>query len=64
MFWLRGDVIALAWAYVLLGWPVTLSVLIVSYIFGIWRLHRLGGPGVEEFKAGKEPPWKGQTKGF
>lgn len=64
ILWLRGNVITLAWAYVLLGWPVTFSVLVASYIYGIWRLNRLGGPGVEEYKKGKEPPWKGQARGF
>ncbi len=60
----RGDAAALAWANTLLGWPVTIAVLVLSYIYGIWRLHRLGGPGVHEFNAGKNPPWEGQTRGF
>ncbi len=59
-----GDATRLAWANTLLGWPVTISVLILSYIYGIWRLKKLGGPGVDEFKADKEPPWEGQKKGF
>jgi hypothetical protein len=60
----RGEAAQLAWANTLLGWPVTIVVLVISYIFGIWRLRRLGGPGVEEFAAGKDPPWKGQSRGF
>ena len=64
MLFLRGDIFTLAWANMVLGWPMTLGVLIISYIYGIWRLHRLSGPGIEEFKAEKEPPWKGQTRGF
>ena len=60
----REEAGALAWVNTLLGWPVTVAVLILSYIYGIWRLHRLQGPGVHEFKAGKEPPWEGQTRGF
>ena len=60
----QGQTGQLAWANTLLGWPVTILVLVVSYIYGIWRLRKLGGPGVEEYKAGKEPPWKGQTRGF
>ncbi len=64
MLFLRGDIFTLAWANIVLGWPMTLVVLIISYIYGIWRLHRLGGPGIEEFKAEKGPPWKGQTRGF
>lgn len=54
----------LVWANTLLGWPVTLLILISSYIYGTWRLKNLGGPGVDEFIEGKEPPWKGQKKGF
>jgi len=60
----QGQTGQLAWANTLLGWPVTIVVLVVSYIYGIWRLRKLSGPGVEEFQAGKEPPWKGQTRGF
>lgn len=60
----RGDAATLAWANILLGWPVTIGVLVVSYIYGIWRLRRLGGPGVDEFRDGKAPPWEGQTRGF
>ncbi|HAE41410.1 MAG TPA: hypothetical protein DCG34_00635 [Clostridiales bacterium] len=60
----RGDSTGLGWVNLLLGWPVTLLVLITSYIYGIWRLNQLKGPGVEEFASGKEPPWKGQTRGF
>jgi energy-converting hydrogenase Eha subunit A len=54
----------LVWANTLLGWPVTLIILISSYIYGTWRLKKLKGPGVEEFIEGKEPPWEGQKKGF
>ncbi len=62
--YLSGDPARLAWANTLLGWPVIIVVLVLSYLYGIWRLRRLGGPGVEEFQAGKEPPWQGQTRGF
>jgi len=54
----------LVWANTLLGWPVTLIILVSSYIYGTWRLKNLGGPGVDEFIEGKEPPWEGQKKGF
>jgi hypothetical protein len=60
----QGDAAQLAWANTLLGWPVTIIVLVLSYIYGIWRLRNLGGPGVDEFQEGKDPPWKGQTRGF
>ncbi len=59
-----GDPARLAWANALLGWPVIVIVLILSYIYGVWRLNNLGGPGVDEYRARKEPPWQGQTRGF
>ncbi len=59
-----GEAATLAWANALLGWPVTIIVLVASYIYGIWRLRRLGGPGVDEFEEGREPPWEGQKRGF
>lgn len=59
-----GEASQLTWANTLLGWPFTISVLILSYIYGLWRLRKLGGPGVEEFKQDKEPPWEGQKRGF
>lgn len=48
----------------LTGWPSTLVLLVISYLYGIWRLKKLGGPGVEEFKRNAPPPWKGQKRGF
>jgi hypothetical protein len=64
LLYLAGDAARLAWANILLGWPVTIPILILTYIYGLWRLRRLGGPGVDEFKTEKEPPWEGQTRGF
>ena len=55
---------ALAWAEIFLGIPVTIALLVITYMYGIWRLNRLNGPGVDEFIEGKEPPYKGQTRGF
>ena len=49
---------------ILLGWPFTVALLIASYLYGIWRLGRLKGPSVEEFRNAKAPPWVGQTRGF
>ena len=60
----RGEATTIAWANTLLGWPVTILILVVSYVYGIWRLKNLGGPGVDEFIAGEGPPWAGQTRGF
>ena len=48
----------------LTGWPATILLLIASYLYGTWRLRNLGGPSVEEFKSGAEPPWEGQRRGF
>ena len=59
-----GDAGKLAWLNILLAWPANILVLLITYIYGLWRLNNLGGPGVEEHKEGKEPPWKGQTRGF
>ena len=60
----QGDVSLLSWTSVLLGWPVTIAVLVISYLYGIWRLAKLGGPSVEEFLSQQSAPWKGQRKGF
>jgi hypothetical protein len=49
---------------VVTGWPATIALLAISYIYGTWRLQRLRGPSVEEFKAGADPPWTGQRRGF
>jgi hypothetical protein len=46
------------------GWPTTILLLVVSYLYGTWRLRSLAGPSVEEFKANVEPPWTGQRRGF
>jgi len=46
------------------GWPATIALLATSYIYGTWRLRKMGGPSVEEFRSGVEPPWRGQRRGF
>lgn len=65
-FWLyQQDALgALGTVRIFLGWPFIVLLLIVSYIYGLWRLGQLKGPSVEEFKAGKAPPWEGQKRGF
>jgi hypothetical protein len=60
----QGNASLLGWANVLLGWPVTIMVLVISYLYGIWRLTKLAGPSVEEFLSLQPAPWKGQRKGF
>ena len=60
----RGSLTELGWASILLGFPATLTVLVLTLIYGVWRLKKLGGPGIDEFQEGKNPPWEGQKKGF
>ncbi|WP_409228313.1 DUF3159 domain-containing protein [Gudongella sp. SC589] len=59
-----GNLFLIAWANTLLGFPATMSVLVLSYLYGTWRLRNLKGPGIEEFREGKAPPWEGQRRGF
>jgi len=60
----RGNIVELAWTNTLLGLPFTIAGLILSYLYGIWRLRNLKGPSVEEHREAKPQPWKGQTRGF
>jgi hypothetical protein len=48
----------------LLGWPAIIFLLVLSYLYGTWRLQNLKGPSVEEFRKQIPPPWKGQKRGF
>ncbi len=54
----------LAVVQVVSGWPVTVALLVASYLYGTWRLRNLGGPSVDEFRQQSEPPWTGQQRGF
>lgn len=54
----------LVWFNTFVGFPLLIFVLTVSYVYGIYRLRKLKGPGVDEFIEGKESPFKGQTRGF
>lgn len=58
------DADRLTWINTLLGWPFTVLILTLSYIYGLWRLQNLGGPGVQEYQEEKDPPWDGQKRGF
>nr|WP_300006282.1 DUF3159 domain-containing protein [Tissierella sp.] len=58
------NVSALLWLSTLLGTPSTIIILILTFLYGTFRLKNLKGPGVEEFIAKKDPPWEGQTRGF
>lgn len=55
---------ALAVANVVTSWPTMILLLVLSYLYGTWRLRNLGGPSVEEFKSGAPPPWESQRRGF
>ena len=46
------------------GWPATILLLLVSYLYGSSRLRALRGPSVEEFRAEAQAPWQGQRLGF
>jgi hypothetical protein len=65
-FWLfRQDAAeSLGLIRTVLGWPYTILLLIISYIYGLWRLGKLAGPSVEEFQADAKEPWEGQKRGF
>jgi intracellular septation protein A len=61
---LSDNVDALVWANTIMGLPVTVAVLVLSYIYGIWRLRNLKGPGIDEYLENKNAPFRGQTRGF
>jgi intracellular septation protein A len=61
---LSDNVDALIWANTIMGLPVTIAVLVLSYVYGIWRLRNLKGPGIDEYLENKNAPFRGQTRGF
>jgi hypothetical protein len=48
----------------LTGWPAMILLLVLSYLYGTWRLAQLRGPSVEEFRNNTPAPWQGQRRGF
>jgi len=58
------DVSQLVLVNALTGWPATVVLLIISYLYGSWRLVKLGGPSVEEFRNQVPAPWQSQRRGF
>jgi drug/metabolite transporter (DMT)-like permease len=63
-FFSQNQLERLVWFNTVVGYPLLILVLIISYVYGIYRLRKLNGPSVDEFIQGKEPPFRGQTKGF
>ena len=63
-FYARGEAEVLGALRLFLGWPFILALLVATYLYGTARLRSLGGPGVDEYREGKAPPWKGQQRGF
>ena len=60
----QGQVAWLATASLVNGWPATVVLLALTYLYGTWRLAQLAGPSIEEYKTGTPPPWTGQLRGF
>lgn len=60
----RTDTAVAGLINIVLGWPATILLLVVSYLYGTWRLQQSGGPGVEEYEENASPPWEGQQRGF
>ena len=58
------DVTLLAMTNFITGLPFTIALLVLTYLYGTWRLAKLQGPSVEEFHAGVPAPWQGQRRGF
>ena len=48
----------------LTSWPTILPLLYVTYRAGIARRTALGGPSVDEHRAGVAPPYEGGQRGF
>lgn len=48
----------------LTSWPVILPLLYFTYRTGVNRRDRLGGPNVDEYVAGTEPPYAGGQRRF
>lgn len=60
----EGRTALLATFKVVTSWPILVFILVGTYVYGNWRLHQLGGPSVEEFEEGAEPPFRGGQVGF
>ena len=54
----------LGFANFITGWPATILLLVFSYLYGTWRLAKLSGPSVDEFRSNAPAPWQSQRRGF
>ncbi|MFN8383087.1 MAG: DUF3159 domain-containing protein [Anaerolineales bacterium] len=54
----------LAFTNFITGWPATILLLVFSYLYGTWRLVKLSGPSVDEFRNNTPAPWQSQRRGF
>ena len=63
-FYLNSSIEVLVVANIIMGYPLLIGVLTISYIYGIAKLRKMNGPGVDEFMNNKQPPFRGQTRGF
>lgn len=57
-------VYVLAFTNFITGWPATILLLVFSYLYGTWRLVKLNGPSVDEFRNNTPAPWQSQRRGF
>ncbi|MBN1581738.1 MAG: DUF3159 domain-containing protein [Anaerolineae bacterium] len=64
LFFQEAQAGTLAVVNLIMGWPATVVLLALSYLYGLWRLGHLQGPSVAEFETGADPPWTGQRRGF
>ncbi len=55
---------ALAIWKTLTSWPTILPLLYYTYLVGVKKRDRLGGPNLDEFQAGAEPPFVGGQRRF
>jgi hypothetical protein len=46
------------------SWPTILPLLYFTYRIGVERRNALGGPNIDEFRAGSEPPFAGGQRRF
>ncbi|CAN5119238.1 hypothetical protein BH23ACT9_BH23ACT9_15320 [soil metagenome] len=51
----EGNLALLTTVRLLSGWPALAGLLAITYAYITWRLRRLGGPDVEEWRAAREP---------